>query len=844
MTTNLKSGATIAFPNLAKNYHKLGTVEAIKLSFQNHLKYTLAKDEFSATNHDRYWALATTVRDRLIEKWIQTSQQYYRDNVKRVYYLSMEYLIGRAMGNNTINMRLDQNVERAMADLGLDWDMLREVERDAGLGNGGLGRLAACYLDSLATMELPGYGYGVRYDYGIFRQEIRDGYQVEEPDNWLRNGTPWEIERPEYIFPVKLGGHVVESTEGGRLVSRWVGGETVVGVPYDFPVAGYGNNTVNNLRLWTSKATEEFDMEFFNNGDYIKAYERKTLSENITKILYPNDRIEQGRSLRFKQQYFFVSCSIQDIIRRFKVNNTDMHVFPDKVAIQLNDTHPALAVAELMRILLDGERLTWDEAWDITSRTFGYTNHTLMPEALEKWPVRFFEKYLPRHLTIIYEINRRFLRQVMNKFPDDAARVARMSLIEEGPDKQVRCASLSVVASHKVNGVALLHSELLKKNLFKDFYDMWPQKFISVTNGITQRRWLLKSNPGLADLITEKIGNGWITNLEQLKQLEKFVDDEDFKQRLRSIKRQNKLRLVELIKRENKVDVNPDTLFDVQVKRLHEYKRQVLNVLHIIHRYAQLKDNPSMDVVPRTWIFAAKAAPGYAMAKLIIKLINDVAAIVNSDPEINGRMKMVFLADYRVSLAERIIPASDLSEQISTAGTEASGTGNMKFALNFALTIGTLDGANVEIRDAVGAENFFLFGKTVEELDAMRGSYNPWDVYNQHADIKRVLDYLNSGFFNLDQPNLYKPIWDSLLNWGDRYFHLADFRPYLDCQAVVDRTYRNYDQWTRMGIMNIANMGRFSSDRAIQEYADKVWNIKPCHVDLPSPTDGGEGSIG
>lgn len=844
MTTNSKTHTQIAFPNLARNYHKLGTVEAIKLSFQNHLKYTLAKDEYSATDHDRYWALATTVRDRLIEKWIQTSQAYYRENVKRVYYLSMEYLIGRAMGNNTINMRLDQNVERAMSDLGLDWDMLREVERDAGLGNGGLGRLAACYLDSMATMELPGYGYGVRYDYGIFRQEIRDGYQVEEPDNWLRNGSPWEIERPEYIFPVKLGGHVEESMEGGRLIPRWVGGETVVGVPYDLPIAGYGNNTVNNLRLWTSKATEEFDMEFFNNGDYIKAYERKTLTENITKILYPNDRIEQGRELRFKQQYFFVSCSIQDILRRFKVNNTDMHVFPDKVAIQLNDTHPALAVAELMRILLDGEKMEWDAAWDITSRTFGYTNHTLMPEALEKWPVRFFQEFLPRHLSIIYEINRRFLRQVMNKFPDDGGRVARMSLIEEGPEKQVRCASLSVVASHKVNGVAQLHSELLKKHLFKDFHDLWPHKFISITNGITQRRWLLKSNPGLAELITEKIGDGWITNLDQLKQLEKFVDDEGFKQRLRSIKRENKLRLVDLIKRENKVDVNPDTLFDVQVKRLHEYKRQILNVLHIIHRYAQLKDNPGMDVIPRTWIFAAKAAPGYAMAKLIIKLINDVAGIVNNDPEINGSMKMVFLADYRVSLAERIIPASDLSEQISTAGTEASGTGNMKFALNFALTIGTLDGANVEIREAVGPENFFLFGKTVEELDAIRGSYNPWDVYNQHTDIKRVLDYINSGFFNLDQPNLYKPIWDSLLNWGDRYFHLADFHSYLDCQAAVDRTYRNYDQWTRMGIMNIANMGRFSSDRAIQEYADKVWNIKPCHVDLPPAAENGDGSMG
>ncbi len=834
----------IAFPNLARNYHKLGTVEAIKLSFQNHLKYTLAKDRYSATDHDRYWALAMAVRDRLIEKWIQTSQTYHRQNVKSVYYLSMEYLIGRAMGNNTINMRLDQNVARAMADLNLNWDVLRDVERDAGLGNGGLGRLAACFLDSMATLELPGYGYGVRYDYGIFRQSVRNGYQVEEPDNWLRNGTPWEIGRPEYMFPVMFGGHVVDTYEGGRLMPRWVGGETVIGIPYDLPIAGYGNNTVNNLRLWTAKAAEEFDMEFFNNGDYIKAYERKTLTENITKILYPNDRIEQGRSLRFKQQYFFVSCSIQDIVRRFKVSNTDIRVFPDKVAIQLNDTHPALAVAELMRLLLDGEKLEWDEAWDITTRTFGYTNHTLMPEALEKWPVRFFQLFLPRHLSIIYEINRRFLRQVMNKFPDDTERVARMSLIEEGPDKQVRCASLSVVASHKVNGVAQLHSELLKKHLFKDFHDMWPHKFISITNGITQRRWLLKANPELAALITEKIGDRWITDLECLKDLENFVDDGGFKERLRSIKRANKLRLVELIKRENNVDVNPDTLFDVQVKRLHEYKRQVLNVLHIIHRYAQLKDNPGMDVVPRTWVFAAKAAPGYAMAKLIIKLINDVGGIINNDPEINGKMRMVFLADYRVSLAERIIPASDLSEQISTAGTEASGTGNMKFALNFALTIGTLDGANVEIREAVGPENFFLFGKTVEEIDALCGAYNPWDVYNQNADIKRVLDYINSGFFNLDEPNLYKPIWDSLLTWGDCYFHLADFHDYVECQKKVDHTYRDFDRWTRMGIMNIANMGRFSSDRAIREYADQVWGVKPCPVDLPESVENGSGSIG
>ena len=825
----------VAFPNLAQNYHKLGTVEAIKLSFQNHLKYTLAKDQYSATDHDRYVALAMTVRDRLIERWIQTSQIYYTHNVKRVYYLSMEYLIGRAMGNNVINLRMDHNVVKAMEELGLSWDYLRDVERDAGLGNGGLGRLAACFLDSLATMELPGYGYGVRYDYGIFRQEIKDGYQVEEPDNWLRDGYPWEIERPEYQFAVHFGGHVVDEWHGGRLFPKWTGYETVIGIPYDIPIAGYGNNTVNNLRLWTAKAGEEFDMEFFNNGDYIKAYERKTLTENITKILYPNDRIEVGRELRFKQQYFFISSSIQDIVRRFKVNNTDFSTFPDKVAIQLNDTHPALAIAELMRIFLDQEKMEWDFAWDLTTRTFGYTNHTLMPEALEKWPERLFFEFLPRHISIIHEINRRFLRQVMNKWPNDGDRVGRMSLIEEGGEKQVRMAYLSVVGSHSVNGVARLHTELLKSRLLSDFHDMWPHKFSNKTNGITQRRWLLKANPSLAALITERIGSGWVTNLGELKRLEPLAEDAEFRARLRAAKRENKVRLAELIKQTNGIAVDPDSLFDVQAKRLHEYKRQVLAVLHIIHRYAQLKQNPHLDMQPRTFIFAAKAAPGYAMAKLIIKLINDVAGIVNHDPEINHKMRMAFLADYRVSLAERIIPASDLSEQISTAGTEASGTGNMKFALNGALTIGTLDGANIEIREEVGPDNFFLFGHTVEQLDEMRRnrSYNPMEFYETNPDIKRVLDFICTGFFNLDQPCLFQPIFDSLTRWGDVYFHLADFQPYVECQRHVDEAYRDPDRWARMCVRNIANMGRFSSDRTIQEYSDDVWHIKPCHVDLP-----------
>ena len=822
--------------SFVENYHKLHTVEAIELSFKNHLKYTLAKDHYSATELDKYFALAMTIRDRLVERWIQTSQTYHKKNVKRVYYLSMEYLIGRAMGTNVLNLKMDTNVRKAMNELNLDFDLLREEERDAGLGNGGLGRLAACFLDSMATLELPGYGYGLRYDYGIFRQKIRDGYQIEEPDNWLRYGCPWELERPEYQFKVQFGGHV-DNYSNGKLAPKWQGGETVVGIPYDFPIAGYGNNTVNNLRLWTAKSVEEFDLQFFNNGDYIKAYESKMLSETITNVLYPNDSIEQGKELRFKQQYFFVCCSLKDIVRRFKVDNNDFRDFPNKVAIQLNDTHPSLAVAELMRILMDEEHLGWDQAWNITQQTLGYTNHTLMPEALEKWPVHLFEQFLPRHLTIIYEINRRFLRKVMNKYPNDPNKITNMSLIEECGEKQVRMAYLSVVGSHSVNGVAELHSQLIKESLFKDFYGLWPEKFNNKTNGITQRRWLLKSNPELATLITDRIGDGWITDLYQLKKLEAFTEDAAFQKDIMAAKRTCKERLAEYTEVSNDVKLNLDSIFDTQVKRLHEYKRQVLNVLHIIHRYFQIKDNPSVDLVPRTFIFSAKAAPGYYMAKLIIKLINDVAGVVNNDPDIGDKMKVVFLNDYRVSLAERIIPASDLSEQISTAGTEASGTGNMKFSLNGALTIGTLDGANIEIREEVGAENFFLFGHTNEQIEEIRrnNTYNPWDYYNRYPELKRILDALKGGFFDLDQPDLYQPIWDALLSFGDHYFHLADFHSYVETQSKVDDLYRDQSAWARMCILNIANMGKFSSDRTIKEYADDIWGLKPCHVQLDHP---------
>ena len=819
-----------------QDYRTSETVEGLKRTFENHLRYTLARDQYSATDHDRYYALAMAVRDRLVGRWIQTNQTYVSRNVKRIYYLSLEYLIGRAMGNNVINMRMDRIVADAMSDLGLDWNYLRDLEKDAGLGNGGLGRLAACFLDSLATLELPGYGYGIRYDYGIFRQMIRDGQQVEEPDNWLRDGNPWEIERPEYQFPVHFGGEVKEERdEQGRFVPRWKHEDTVMGVPYDFPIAGYGNNTVNNLRLWTAKATEEFDLTFFNNGDYIRAYEQKIMRENVTKILYPNDRIEQGRELRFKQQYFFVSCSIQDILRRFRVCNKEWRVLPDKVAIQLNDTHPAIAIAEMMRLLLDVEGVEWDLAWDLTSRVFGYTNHTIMPEALEMWPVRLFEELLPRHLHIIYEINRRFLRQVMNKFPNDHDRLRRMSVIEEGPEKQVRMAHLAVIGSHSVNGVARLHSELIKETLFRDFHEMWPTRFNNKTNGITQRRWLLKSNPALAALISKAIGEEWITDLFHLKKLQRYADDADFKDRLRRIKHDNKARLAEYIRVTTGVEVDPASMFDVQVKRIHEYKRQVLNVLHILHRYCRIKQNPDIEMLPRAFIFAGKAAPGYAMAKLIIKLINDLGAVVNSDSDVRGRMKVVFLPDYRVSLAERIIPASDLSEQISTAGTEASGTGNMKFALNGALTIGTLDGANIEIREEVGAGNFFAFGKTVEEIQALRqpGAYSPWEMYHQSPDIRSILDCLAGDFLNLEQPGLFRPIREALLDHGDHYCHLADFELYVNTQLDVDQAYRNQDQWARMCIKNIANMGRFSSDRTILEYAREIWDIKRCPIELP-----------
>ena len=804
---------------------------ALLHSFTNHLLYSLAKDQYSATELDRYMSLALTVRDRLIERWISTQQRYYKKDAKRVYYLSAEFLMGRALANNLINLGLYDTARDAVKMLNLDLGDVLEQEVDAGLGNGGLGRLAACYLDSMATLDIPGYGYGIRYEFGMFDQDIKDGWQVEKPEEWLRLGNPWEISRPEYGVPVRFGGHVEEHTDDhGRLRVRWIGGEQVVGMPYDTPIAGYGCNSVNTLRLWRARASSDFDLRYFNEGDYEKAVLDKNRSETISKVLYPSDVKQWGRELRLKQQYFFVACSLHDIVRRHLVAYSSLANFPEKVAIQLNDTHPAVAIPELMRILVDDHAIAWEKAWEVTQASFGYTNHTLLSEALETWPVELFQRLLPRHLTIIYEINRRFLRQVMNRFPNDEARLARMSIVDDGngtlESKRIRMAYLAVVGSHSVNGVAGLHTELLKANLLHDFHETWPERFYNVTNGVTPRRWLLTANPLLADAITARIGDGWMTQLEQLAKLVDHADDPVFRGEIRSIKQRNKEQLARYIEAEHGISIDLASMFDVQVKRMHEYKRQLLNLLHVVALYLRVKKNPDLAIVPRTFIFGGKAAPAYATAKLIIKLINSVASVVNKDPAVKGKLRVVFLANYRVSLAERIFPASDLSEQISTAGKEASGTGNMKFALNGALTIGTLDGANVEIREEVGADNFFLFGLTASQVSELqRRGYRPRDHYEQNPELKAVLDLINSGFFEPEHPDLFKPLIYSLLE-QDTYMLLADFQSYAECQERVGKTFLDPDRWTRMAILNIAHMGKFSSDRSISEYAERIWKAR------------------
>ena len=805
----------------------------LRRAYLDNLHYIQGKDEFTATAHDRFMALAYTVRDRLMHRWIAAQRAYADADAKRVYYLSAEFLMGRSTYNNLINLGMADVMRDALRDLGLDLTDLLEEEPDAGLGNGGLGRLAACFLDSMATLQLPGGGYGIRYEFGIFDQEIRDGRQVELPDQWLKNGNPWEIVRPERSVMVSFGGHTeMASDENGGFSVQWVPAQTVVGVAYDTPISGFQVANANTLRLWRARAFQEFNLQEFDQGDYLAAVEEKAISENISKVLYPNDNSAQGRQLRLKQQYFFVACSLSDIIRRYLNVHQNFKAFSDKIAIQLNDTHPSIAVAELMRLFIDVHKLPWDEAWQITVNTFGYTNHTLLAEALETWPIDLFGSLLPRHLEIIYEINARFLEQVKKRFPGDNARLGRMSLIAEGSEKRIRMAHLATVGAHSVNGVAALHTELLQQSVLHDFYEMWPERFNNKTNGVTPRRWLLECNPRLSKEITTRIGDRWPAHLDELEKLQPFADKRPFRDRLRQIKRDNKKDLARYIKDHLDIDIDTSSMFDVMVKRLHEYKRQHLNVLHIITRYLRLKHNPDLEVVPRTFIFGAKAAPGYFMAKLIIKLINAVADVVNNDAAVNGRYKVVFMPNYRVSLAERIFPAADLSEQISTAGKEASGTSNMKFAMNGALTIGTLDGANVEIREAVGHENFFLFGLRAEEVAHLKSfGYDPREPLAHNDELRDVINAISTGLFSPDEPDLFRPLVDDLIN-HDPYMVLWDYASYIRCQEEVDAVFRSPDEWARRAAINVARMGRFSSDRAIQQYADDIWKINPVNVKL------------
>jgi starch phosphorylase len=808
-------------------------VETLKRAFADNLQFAQGKDEHTATALDRYFAVAYSVRDRMMRHWIRTQQAYYRKGAKRVYYLSLEFLMGRALENNLLNLDLYDGMRGALNDLGLDLADLLAQEPDAGLGNGGLGRLAACFLDSLATLQYPAYGYGIRYEFGIFDQEIRNGWQVERPEEWLRFGNAWEIPRPEYVVPVALYGRTEHGTDAdGKHRVKWVDARHVMGMPYDVPIAGYRNRTVNTLRLWRARASQELDLADFNAGDYLSAVEDKGFSENISKVLYPNDLTVMGKELRLQQQYFFVSCSIHDIVARHLKVHEGFDDFPDKVAIQLNDTHPAIAIAELMRVLVDERDVEWGRAWEICQATFGYTNHTLMPEALEKWSVDLFGRVLPRHLEIVLELNRRFLEGVRSTRRADEAAISRMSIIEEGPVKQVRMANLAVVGSRSVNGVAALHTELLKRELFRDFFALWPSKFNNKTNGVTPRRWLLQANPGLSSAITEVLGPEWITDATKLRALEPLAQDSGFRRLFREVKRQNKARLAEIVKAENGITLDLDSIFDVQVKRIHEYKRQLLAILRVAAEYLRMKEDRSYRPHPRSYLFGGKAAPGYAMAKLIIKLASSVAEVVNRDVDLQGRITVAFLRNYRVSLAERIFPGADVSEQISTAGKEASGTGNMKFALNGALTVGTLDGANVEIREEVGPENFFLFGLTVEQVASLKKrGYDPWEWYRNDRRLKGVIDALSSGLFSPGEPGLFRPIVDSLLNGGDPYLVLADFAAYLAAQEEVDKAYLDEDRWTRMAILNVARTGKFSSDRTIREYAQEIWGVTPVPVE-------------
>ena len=809
------------------------SVETLRRAFADNLYYIQGKWPEVASINDFYLALAYTVRDRMMQRWLNTSRNYLRPEVRIVTYLSAEFLLGPHLGRNLINLGIEEPVKQAVQESGLDFDAIAAQEEEPGLGNGGLGRLAACYMESMASLQIPAIGYGIRYEFGIFDQQIRDGWQVESTDKWLQYGNPWEIAHPESAVTVGFGGR----TEGyidsdGRFRKRWIPAKQVKGIPYDTPIPGYQVNTVNTLRLWKAEAVESFDFQSFNVGDYYGAVNSKVTSENISKVLYPNDEQIEGKQLRLEQQFFFVSCALQDMIRIHLGAGCKLSTFHEKFTAQLNDTHPAVGVAELMRLLVDDHGMGWDEAWDVTRHTFAYTNHTLLPEALEKWSISLFGGMLPRHLEIIYEINQHFMDQVRVHYLNDPVKLASLSLIDESGHRYVRMANLASLGSYAINGVAALHTELVKQTILKDFHELFPGKIHNVTNGVTPRRWIALANPRLAALYTEKIGNGWLQDMDQLRQIEGYADDAGFREYWRHIKHDIKQDLATYIGQRTGITVNPDSMFDVQVKRIHEYKRQHLNVLHIITLYERIKQNPNLEVTPRTFIFGGKAAPGYFMAKLMIKFITAVGDVINNDPSIGDRLKVVFLPDYNVTFGQRVYPAADLSDQISTAGKEASGTGNMKFSMNGALTIGTLDGANVEIRELVGDENFFLFGLTADQVHDLKTSgYNPWDYYHGNPRLKEVIDLINCGFFAKGDGGLFKPLTDNLL-YGDPYLLMADYQSYVDAQDRADAVYQDPETWSRMSIINAVRMGKFSSDRSIRDYCRKIWQVQPVPIEL------------
>jgi len=825
-----------------RNIVQVENVANVKKNFNRHLHYSVIKDRHVSTPRDYYFSLANTVKDHLTSRWIRTQQYYYEKDPKRVYYLSLEFYMGRSLTNTMINLGIQGACDEAMYQIGLDMEEIESCEEDAGLGNGGLGRLAACFLDSMATLGMASYGYGIRYEFGIFNQKIEHGEQVEEPDDWLRFGNPWEKGRPEYTVPVNFYGNVIYTAEGRR---KWINTQVVLAMPYDNPVPGYGNNVCNTLRLWSAKSPLHFNLKVFNTGDYIQAVLDRNIAENISRVLYPNDNMFEGKELRLKQEYFLCAATLNDVLRRFKaskfgsreVSRTNFDLMPDKVAIQLNDTHPAMAIPELMRLLCDDEGLSWDHAWDITVKCCAYTNHTILPEALERWPATLLEELLPRHLEIIYMINHLHMEKVRERYGEDYEKMKLLSCIEEDGEKKINMAHLAIIGSHAVNGVAAIHSELIKKTLFKPFYEFWPEKFQNKTNGITPRRWLLLCNPMLADLISEKIGDSWPVHLEQLSKLKEWADDPSFQREVMQVKQDNKNKLAAYLKENTGVDINANSLFDIQVKRIHEYKRQLLNILHVITLYNRIKRNPTAPFVPRTVMIGGKAAPGYYMAKQIIKLFNSVGDVVNNDPTVGDKLKVVFLENYRVTFAEKIIPAADLSEQISTAGTEASGTGNMKFMLNGGLTIGTLDGANVEMAEEMGNENIFIFGMTVDDVVALEASgYNAYHFYNSNPELKQVIDMIKDGFFSPDNQDEFKNVIDLLLH-NDRFMTLADYDAYISAQDLVSATYTDTTTWAKMAIHNIASSGKFSSDRTIAEYAREIWGVEPSWEKLPEPSE-------